>query len=69
MGEGWGEAGGDGVDGGNSDVEGTGEDGGDRQDKSKLKSVKTSKIEVSMLDPGALPRIVALSLSSIPKGI
>ena len=70
MGEGCGEGGGDGVDeGGNSDVDGVGEEGGDRHDRSNSKSAKTAKIEVSIPAPGALTRIVALSLSSSPKGI
>ena len=69
MGEGWGEGGGEGVDGGgSSDVDGVGDEGGDRQDKSKSKSAKTAKMEVSIPDPEALTRIVALSLSSSPKG-
>lgn len=69
MGEGWREGGGDGVgEGGSSDVDGVGDEGGDRQDKSKSKSAKTAKLEVSIPDPERLTRIVALSSSLSPEG-
>lgn len=69
MGEGWREGGGDGVgEGGSSDVDGVGDEGGDRQDKSKSKSAKTAKLEVSIPDPERLTRIVELSSSLSPEG-
>lgn len=65
--ESMGEEGGEGVDGGKSDVDGTGDEGAERQDKSKSKSVKTSKMEVSMelsIELSAGMRIVSSSSSS-----
>jgi hypothetical protein len=47
MGDRGGEAGGDGVAGGNSEVDAIGDPERDRQVKSRLKSVKTSNMEVS----------------------
>ena len=48
LGERGGEGGGDGVAGGNSEVDAIGEPGRDRQVKSRAKSVKTSNMEVSI---------------------
>jgi hypothetical protein len=58
-----GDDGGDGVSGGKTDVDGVGDEGGERQDKSRLKSLNPSKI-VPRIAGSAEKRIVLSSLSS-----
>lgn len=58
-----GDDGGDGVSGGRLDVDGVGDEGGERQVRSKLKSVNPSKI-VPCVAISAEKRIVLSSLSS-----
>ena len=58
-----GDDGGDGVSGGRMDVDGVGDEGGERQDRSRLKSPNPSKI-VPRIAGSAEKRIVLSSLSS-----
>ena len=58
-----GDDGGDGLSGGRMDVDGVGDEGAERQDKSKLKSLNPSKI-VPRIAGSAEKRIVLSSLSS-----
>ena len=58
-----GDDGGDGVSGGRMDVEGVGDEGGERQDRSKLKSPNPSKI-LPRIAGSAEKRIVLSSFSS-----
>jgi hypothetical protein len=59
----FGDDGGDGVSGGRTDVDGVGDEGGERQDRSRLKSPNPSKI-VPRMAGSAEKRIVLSSLSS-----
>ena len=59
-----GDEGGEGVAGGRLDVDGVGDEGGERQDRSRSKSVKPLKMVACITGSGEKKRIVLSSASS-----